>query len=175
MPEGCGGDRASQEGRSSGGEAGHRAALLGSCCLADWLLLWGKLQGKPASGVLTSKGSGDSQPQFRPVEMSGWAAGSLSLPGASSSSWALFGSFHLAGMFKPNSLRGFMKPVQGFPFALPRECLPVTISDPDFQARAGLGGSERGDPVPRMDGPIVLTQGEGPHCSPWPASHFPFA
>lgn len=73
-----------------------------------------------------------------------------------------------------------MKPVQGFPFALPRECLPVTISEPDFQARAGLGGSERGDPVPRMDGPIVLTQGEGQKllvrpCSSWPASHFSFA
>lgn len=34
------------------------------------------------------------------MEMSGWAAGSLSLPGASSPSWALFKSFHLAGMFK---------------------------------------------------------------------------
>lgn len=35
----------------------------------------------------------------------------------------------------------------------------MTISDPDFRGQGGLAGSER-YLVPRMDGPIVLTQGE---------------
>lgn len=53
-----------------------------------------------------------------------------------------------------------MKPVKGCHFALPSIAgLSVTISDPDFRGQGGLAGSER-YLVPRMDGPIVLTQGE---------------
>lgn len=47
-----------------------------------------------AGRVLASQGSGGSQPQFRPMEMSGWAADSLSLPGGQQLIlgivWALF-------------------------------------------------------------------------------------
>lgn len=86
-----------------GGEEGRGWALSGlareplPCRLAAAV---GKAAGESWCRGSDFQGSGDSQPEFRPMEMSGWAAGSLSPPGASSSSRALFGSFHLAGVFK---------------------------------------------------------------------------
>lgn len=87
-------------GRSSGGESWALSGLAREPLPCRLAAAVGKAAGESHRWGSDFQGSGDSQPEFRPVEMSGWAAGSLSPPGASSSSRALFGSFHLAGMFK---------------------------------------------------------------------------